>query len=113
MRFFVLLLLTAVLSVVTGLYFPWWSIAPAAFIAGLLVQVAPWKSFLAGFLGVFLSWGALALWIDTKNNHLLSHKVAEIFPLGGSGFLLIMLTALIGGLVGGFAALSAGLIKKR
>jgi hypothetical protein len=68
---------------------------------------------LAGFLGVFLLWGILASWIDSKNNHILSQKIAQIFPLGGSYVLLILLTAFVGALVGGFAGLTGSYIRKK
>lgn len=48
----------------------------------------------------------MALWIDVKNEHILSQKIAQLFPLGGSSFLLILVTALVGALVGGLAAMS-------
>ena len=71
------------------------------------------KAFLSGFLGIFILWLVLAWWIDIKNQHVLSNKVAEIFPLGGSSFLLILVTALIGGLVGGLAAMSGSYLRRR
>ena len=58
----------------------------------------------------------VALWIDVKNESILSHKIAQLFPLGGSSGLLIMVTSIIGGLVGGFAALAGASVypgKKR
>lgn len=111
MKLIVALLLTALISFVAGLYLPWWSIAPAAFIAALLIHQRPGRAFLAGFLGVFLLWAALAWWIDMKNEHYLSHKVAQLLPLGGNSFLLIAVSALLGGLVAGFAALSGSFLR--
>jgi hypothetical protein len=106
MRFFLATMLTALLSFIAGLFLPWWSIAIVAFIVALLMKQFIGRSFLAGFLGIFLLWTIVALWIDLKNESILSHKIAQIFPLGGSSFLLILVTAVIGGLVGGFAAMS-------
>ena len=37
--------------------------------------------------------------------------MAEIFKLGGSSILLILVTALIGGLVGGFAAMAGSSLR--
>jgi hypothetical protein len=53
----------------------------------------------------------LAVWIDSKNESLLSQKIAQLFPLGGSSVLLIIVTALFGALVGGFAALSGAALR--
>ena len=113
MKLLVSVILTALLSFIGGLYLPWWSIAIAAFIAALLIPVTGGRAFLAGFLGIFILWALLAWWIDMKNEGILSKKVAEIFPLGGSSFLLILVTAFIGALVGGFAALSGSYLHSR
>src|SRR5882757_2956059 len=102
MKFITAIILTALLSFAGGLWFSWWIIAIAAFIIALLVHQKAGKAFLAGAIGVFLLWGALAWWIDMKNEHLLSKKIAAVLPLGGSSFLLILVTAIIGGLVAGF-----------
>lgn len=113
MKFVLTLLLTALLSFIAGLYLPWWSIAIIAFLAALLIQPRVGVGFLAGFLGIFLLWGALSFWIDTANESILSHKIAQLFPLGGSSLLLILVTAFVGGLVGGFAAMAGSSIRFR
>jgi NhaP-type Na+/H+ or K+/H+ antiporter len=46
------------------------------------------------------------------NESILSQKVAQILPLGGSSVLLIFLSSLIGALVGGFAGLAASYLPK-
>src|SRR5215471_16220802 len=101
MKLIASIILTALLSFVAGLYLPWWGIAIAAFISILIVPLRSGRAFLAGFLGVFLLWAVLAWWVDLKNEHVLSRKIAEIFPLGGSSFAIIIVTAFIGALVGG------------
>jgi predicted PurR-regulated permease PerM len=111
MKFIISLLLTALLSFAAGLYLPWWSIALCAFIVSLLILQPPLKAFLAGFAGVFLLWVIFSWFVDAANDHILSHKIAQIFPLGGISFLLILVTALVGGLVGGFAALSGSYLR--
>ncbi len=113
MKLLVAIILTALLSFVFGLYLPWWSIAIAAFITTLLIPLRASRGFISGFIGVFILWAILAWWIDVKNQHILSKKVAEVFPLGGSSFLLILVTAIIGALVGGFAAMSGSYLRSR
>lgn len=114
MRFLLATLLTALLSFIAGLYFPWWSLAIIAFLVALAMQQYVGRSFLSGFLGIFLLWALVALWIDVKNEHILSQKIALIFPLGGSSVLLVLVTAFIGALVGGFAAMSgASVLQKK
>jgi hypothetical protein len=114
MKFLVSILLTGLLGFIAGIYLPWWSIAIISFLVALLVQQPIVHSFLSGFLGVFILWAVLALWIDIKNNSILSQKIAQMFSLNAP-YLLILITAFIGALVGGFAAMSGSslLIKSR
>lgn len=113
MRFVLTTVLIFLLAFIAGLYLPWWSVAIAAFVAAVLVQPKIGAGFLAGFLGIFLLWAVLAFWIDTANQSLLSHKIALLFPLQGSTLLLILVTAFVGGLVGGFAAMAGSSIHLR
>ena len=111
MRFVLAVILIALLGFIAGLFLPWWSIAVVAFLVALLLPQSNGINFLTGFTGIFLLWTIITAWIDIKNNSILSHKIAQLFPLGGSSVLLILITALIGGLVGGFAAMSGGAIR--
>ena len=113
MRLLVAIILTALLAFAGGIYLPWWSIAVAAFLSVLLVPLSGGRAFLAGFLGVFILWALLAWWIDMKNEHLLSAKIAQIFPLGGSSVAMIIVTAFVGALVAGFAGLTASYLRAK
>jgi hypothetical protein len=113
MKFFVALLLTALLSFAGALFFPWWIIALTAFIVAALIPQRSFLAFVAGFLALFLLWGVQASIIDANNHHVLSAKVAELLPLRGSYIALILVTALIGGLVGGMGALTGSLLRGR
>ena len=68
-------------------------------------------AFLSGFTGVFLLWAGLAWWIDMKNEGILAKKIASILPLGGNALLLIAVTAVVGGLVAGFAAMNGSYLR--
>ncbi|MBS1759688.1 MAG: hypothetical protein JST23_06125 [Bacteroidetes bacterium] len=111
MKFFTAIILTALLSFISGLYFPWWIIAVIAFLVAILVHQKAWKAFWSGFFGLFILWGILAFWIDIQNDHLLSKKIAGILPFGGNSYLLILATGVIGGLVAGFGALSGHYLR--
>jgi hypothetical protein len=113
MKFIAAIILTALLAFIGGLRFDWWIIAIAAFLTALLVHQKAGKAFLSGFIGVFLLWGILAWWIDMKNDGVLSKKIAEVLPLGGSSILLIFVTAVIGALVAGFGAMSGSYLRSR
>lgn len=112
MKFLTALILSALLAVAACLYLPWWSIAIVTFIVAVAIPLKPFKSFLAGFLALFTTWGLLAWYISNNNEHLLAHKVSLLIIQTDSPYLLILITALIGGLVAGFAALSGSYLRK-
>jgi hypothetical protein len=111
MKFLVATILTALFAYISGLFLPWWCIALTSFLVAVLVHQKAGKAFLAGLLGVFLLWAALAWWIDMKNNGVLSKKIASVLPLGGSAILLIVVTGVVGGLVAGMAGMSGSFLR--
>ncbi|MES2848218.1 MAG: hypothetical protein V4685_04140 [Bacteroidota bacterium] len=112
MKFLISIVLTAILSVAACLYLPWYSIAIVAFIVSAVVQQKPLASFLAGFIPLFLLWGGLSWYISSNNNDLLAHKISLLILKADSPMLLILITALIGALVGGLAALSGSFVRR-
>jgi hypothetical protein len=111
MKFLITTLLIALLSFCSGLFLPWWGFALIALAVSALIPQRPIVAFLSGFLALFLLWGGLAWFLDAANNSILSGKIARILPLGGSSVLLILVTALVGALVGGGAALSGSYLN--
>jgi hypothetical protein len=110
MRFLLALLLTAVLSFLAGMFLPWWSIAIIAFLVALLIPQRLGFAFLSGLLGIFILWAVLSFWISAQNDNILADKVAKLMKVGSS-VLLILATALIGGLIGGFAAMAGSSLR--
>lgn len=113
MKLIAAIILTALLAFIGGIYLPWWSLAIAAFLVALLIPQKAGKALLSGFLGVFILWAILAWWIDVKNQGVLSKKIAAVLPLGGSTLALIIVTALVGGLVAAFAAMSGSYLRSK
>ena len=112
MKFLIATILTALLSFIAGIFIPmWWFFAIVALFVALLVHQKAGKAFLAGFLGLFILWFVLAFWMDNSNNGVLSAKIASLLPLGGSKWALLFVTAFIGALVAGFAALSGSYLR--
>jgi hypothetical protein len=111
MRFLLTILLIAVLGFIAGLFLPWWSVAIVAFLVLILLPQGLGRSFLAGFLGIFIMWFIVAFMQDVKNDHILSQKIAQLFKLGSASLLLILITAIVGGLVAGFAAMSGSSLR--
>ncbi|UEG48912.1 hypothetical protein LK994_09705 [Ferruginibacter lapsinanis] len=112
MKFIVSIVLIALLSFAACLYLPWWSIAIVAFMVAALIPQNPGKAFLSGFIALFLLWGRLAFVISANNEHLLAHKVSVLILKMDSPYLLVFVTALIGALVAGLAALSGSYLRK-
>jgi hypothetical protein len=109
MRLIYQVLFILILAYGLALFLPWWSIAIAAFAGGLLVKSK--YNFIGGFVAIALLWLTTALIIDLAAATQLTEKVARIFTLPNK-FLLFMITAMLGGLVGGFACLTGSLLKK-
>ncbi len=114
MKFVASIILTALLAYVIGLFttLPWWCFAVSSFVISISIHQAPFKSFLSGFVGLFLLWISLAFLKDIVNSHILATKVAQILPLGGSYIAVMFLTGFIGGLISGLAALTASFTRK-
>jgi hypothetical protein len=102
----------AIVCAIAENFLPWWSIAPIAFFISYFLRLKPGMGFLAGFLALFILWGLMAFKIDFSNDHILSSRIAMLFPLKGNYVLLFLLTGLIGGLVAGLGALSGSLLRK-
>lgn len=114
MKFITTLLLSALLAYAIGMYsnLPWWSFVFTNIIVALAIPQKPWMSFTAGALSIGLLWAVLALLVDQSNHHILSTKVANILPLKGSNSILILLTSIVGAIVGGFASLTGSYARK-
>jgi len=86
-------------------FLPWWSIAVAALVVNALLHLPNGKAFLSGFIGIALWWGGYAFYIDQATDSILTEKVAALLGVGAP-LVMVIVTALVGGLVGGLAALT-------
>lgn len=107
MKFLLQLIIIAALALILEMLLPWWSIAIAAFIGGLTLNTR--ANFLAGFLGIGLLWLAFALMMDVTSAAPLAERVSKVLFINKP--LLMLATMLIGGLVGGFAAMAGGALR--
>jgi hypothetical protein len=106
-----LFLIILILTFISGFFLPWWVIALIAFLAAFFMDKTSGQTFCSGFGGVFIAWTALALLKSIPNDNMLAKRVAQLFQLP-NWILILLITALIGGLVGGMSALSGILVKK-
>ena len=110
MKFITTIILTALLGYAAPLYFAWWSFAITSLIVAIAIHQKPAKAFVAGFVALALLWGVHAAVINSANESILSQKIAALLNLS-SPVILILLTAFIGGLVSGFAALTGSFAR--
>lgn len=99
------IILTAVMAYAMQTMLPWWSVVIASFSISFIISTKGTSSFVGGFLGIGILWFMLAAITDFQTDSSLIDRVAEIFSLPNN-FLLILITSIIGGLVGGFGALT-------
>ncbi|UYZ61996.1 hypothetical protein [Hymenobacter weizhouensis] len=110
--FLALTLLILLATAAAQFFLPWWSITP------LCLALAAWRggtggrTFLAGLLGAGLPWWLGAAWLNTHGAGLLAGRLATLLPLGGNGWLLVLVTGLVAGLVGGLAALAGAWVRQ-
>jgi len=111
MRFILSVFLLALVAGALQVFLPWWAGSLACFAVSLLLPQPTLSAFWAGFWAIFLLWGGYAFWIDFVTESFLTLKVMKLFPIPSAPILLILLTALLGGLVGGFSALTGNYLR--
>ncbi len=111
MRFFKSFFVIFILSLLSGLVLPWWTVAIIAFIAGFYISPSATIAFFSSFFALFLLWSGYALILDVQNQSILSQKIAQLFSLPHS-ILLVMMSGLVAGLVAGFAGLTGYFLRK-
>ncbi len=100
-----------ILTFILGYFFDWWTVAIAAFIGGFFFGVSSGETFAKGTAAVATLWLLMVWYHHFSTQGILSNKIAQILPVGGNVGILIAATVFIGGLVGGWAAMSGFLIR--
>lgn len=101
-----------ILGVLAQLMFPWWASAIVAFWVGFWVADSPSRSYAYGFFTMLLMWSAYAAFQSSANGGLITNAFSNVFAGKLSGTQLIWATGFIGGLVGGFSAMSGTLLRQ-
>ncbi|MGV3557558.1 hypothetical protein [Larkinella arboricola] len=101
----------ALLSAVLQFFLPWWSIAAVAFGVCFWRSQTGWRAFGNGFLGIAVIWFFYALVIHLQTDGILTARMAGLLLKTHSSIPLLLLTPLIGGLVGGFAGLAGQQVR--
>lgn len=90
---------------------PWWLAMAFAFAVCFISPSSGLNAFIAGFLGVGLTWMGHAWNLDVLNDSSFSVKIAEIMQLNDPIYLVLAAGA-IGGIAGGFSALSGTFFRQ-
>jgi len=104
--FFVIIVLGYLLTLVG----PWYLIVLAGFSGGMLLK-SQWSALYIGFLAGIVLW-AVHIWLVTNASESdLPARMAQIFTLPNET-ILVVVSALVGGLVTGFASAAGGSLRK-
>lgn len=110
MKFILHIFLIAGLTLLSATYLPWWGACIIAFVVSFVLEQKEGTSFLAGWIGVMLCWGISSFMINLSNEGVLAGKIGMLFG-GLSAGALVLLTAVLGGLLGGLASWSGRLAR--
>ncbi len=111
MKYFIGILGIIVLGFIVQSFLAWWSIVLVAAIIGASYKWSNFQSYLVGFLGVFILWGAYSAFLNNANDGILAGKMGTLFG-GLEAFQMVLITALLGGIIGGFGALTGRLGRR-
>ena len=109
-KFILQLILVVAFGYVSHWLLPWWGVMAGAALATIIIYTKAVLSFISGMLGVGGLWFTVAFTINEANNSLLSNGVAELFDLS-TGMQMVLVTAFLGGLVGGLSGLTGNCFR--
>lgn len=110
-QLFVRATIIAVLTTVSQTYLPWWTCTIVAFMVEAMLGHGR-LGFFSGFYGVAIPWMLLAAYINRQNESELAYRVLELLKLPRFAMVLILVTGLLGGTVGGMASLVGSWVKR-
>ncbi len=97
-----------ILGFLVGYFGYWWGVAIVAAILSFFFRLTPLTSFIIGFSSVSLMWLTYAVILNMINKGEMASKIGTL--IGGLPTLqLIVITAGIGGILGGLGALTGSL----
>lgn len=100
------IVLIAILSLLSQLILPWWSLAVVAFLVCFWRSPSAGRAFLYGFAGVALIWLSYALLIHLRTDGIFTARMSSLLFKTNNAVIPILVTGVLGGLVGGLSGLS-------
>lgn len=108
MKLVIKILLIALICYIAQLYLPFWIVAVVSLLINVSIKTSTFSSFLSGFLGTGILWLIMSIYIDQSTNGILTERIANLLTVNTP--ILIIVTAVIGGLVSGFAGMTGSLL---
>lgn len=112
MNLFARILIIAIAVYIGQMFFPWWIIVIVPLVVEAIFGRGKGTAFFSGFYGIAIPWMLLSAYVDIQSESILSSKILALFKMPEYGFVMIILTGLLGGLYGGLASLVGGWIRK-
>jgi hypothetical protein len=104
MKFLLFTLLSALVVVFLNIVAPYWAVMIALTVLAGIIRPSGWGGFFGGGLGMGLVWLGQTVYISAVTSSTLPEKMGALMGLG-SGLNLMLLTAVLGFILGGFSGL--------
>jgi hypothetical protein len=104
MKFLLFTLLSALVVVFLNIVAPYWAVMIALTVLAGIIRPSVWGGFFGGGLGMGLVWLGQTVYISAVTSSTLPDKMGALMGLG-SGLNLMLLTAVLGFILGGFSGL--------
>jgi len=104
MNFLLFTLLSALVVVFLNIVAPYWAVMIALTVLAGIIRPSGWGGFFGGGLGMGLIWLGQTVYISAVTSSTLPDKMGALMGLG-SGLNLMLLTAVLGFILGGFSGL--------
>lgn len=104
------ILISALLAFAGALFLPWWGVLIGPLVYGFFApKLKAGQAAFVGFTAIGLLWSLLMVMKSLPNDFTAANRFAELLGLG-SPVVLILVTAVLGGILGGLSGLSGRLL---
>jgi hypothetical protein len=110
MKFLLFTLLSALVVVFLNIVAPYWAVMIALTVLAGIIRPSTWGGFFGGGLGMGLVWLGQTVYISAVTSSTLPDKMGALMGLG-SGLNLMLLTAVLGFILGGFSGLLGVMVR--
>jgi hypothetical protein len=111
MKFLLQILVVMVLAFLLEVFLPWWAVAIAGALAGVLVSGSAGRAFFAGFIGVFVLWTFAATSLMQANGEVLADRIGALLPGTPPGAGVAVISGVVGGLVAAFGGATGARLR--